>query len=170
MSSFLFSNYKSQYNRVLRILNKISNPINYNGNQTEYEDDLLSFFQNCWHLKDWVMQEPGINRRKLNKKIYKSTSLRICADLANKSKHLVLDFKQVDADIKSCSVTISVPIITIINDGNSELIHTSESVPVGTTTWDYNITISDGSVHKASEVVKQAVADWEAILKDSKLI
>jgi hypothetical protein len=55
-------------------------------------DTALSFFESVHHLKDWLVNDPlsGISEATVESLIRQNPVLRICADLANGSKHLVL--------------------------------------------------------------------------------
>lgn len=82
--------YGEQMKRVRRWLERIELPAE---SQTEHEDFLWSFFQNCWHLKDWIKNDPTTSSGVVNgieSDINRYDSLKISADLANGSKHLVL--------------------------------------------------------------------------------
>lgn len=54
-----------------------------------YEDDLISFFMHCYHIRDWVihLNKIGVTASQVDAFINKHESLRICADLCNGSKH-----------------------------------------------------------------------------------
>jgi hypothetical protein len=63
----------------------------YGGN-TEFE--LFSFFEICYHLKDWVKHSPEYSSlNNIEKFIDNSPALRICADICNKLKHSKLTKK-----------------------------------------------------------------------------
>lgn len=55
--------------------------------------DLFAFFVNCYHLCDWIDQDPDVPQlvsdgaRRL---VSTSDELKICGDLANRSKHSAL--------------------------------------------------------------------------------
>src|SRR4030095_2546076 len=92
-----------QYGRVRRYLERIQDQ---DRDRTEYEDDLWSFFQNCWHLKDWLIndEDPGVSpelrdelKHKLSDSLGPYANLRICGDLANRTKHLKLKNPWADA-------------------------------------------------------------------------
>jgi hypothetical protein len=55
-------------------------------------DATLSFFEAAHHLKDWLGNDPssGITKADGDSLISRSPMLKLCADLANGSKHLVL--------------------------------------------------------------------------------
>jgi len=56
-----------------------------------YVDDILAFFQNCHHLKDWIKNDksaPASLRADVEDYVDKHICLRICADLCNGLKHL----------------------------------------------------------------------------------
>jgi hypothetical protein len=58
-----------------------------------YVDEVYSFFQNCYHLKDWIKNDPTvpqIARLAVEPYINSTRSLRLCADICNSAKHLTL--------------------------------------------------------------------------------
>src|ERR1039457_811516 len=59
--------------------------------QTEYEDMLFAFFQNCWHLKDWIKNDAAAPRTlagPIEELCKQYRPLLLCADIANATKHL----------------------------------------------------------------------------------
>lgn len=96
-----------QWERLNRALKRIEN--NRNRKMEEYEDDAWFFFLHCWHLKDWIKNDDAIDRKhrhSVETDVHEIYELVICADLANRSKHLKLTTKRVDADVTSRSITI----------------------------------------------------------------
>ena len=82
--------YMDQLDRVRRMLDRINRQ---DRSPIEYGDDISSFFQNCWHLKDWVKNDPSVPSgvgKSIEKLVAASKPLMICADLANATKHLKL--------------------------------------------------------------------------------
>lgn len=62
------------------------------GGNTEFE--LFSFFEICYHLKDWIIK--SLNYSSLHNVedfINNSPALRICADICNRLKHKTLTKK-----------------------------------------------------------------------------
>lgn len=57
-----------------------------------YNDDVLSFFVHCYHIRDWILElsKIEITRREVDKFINTHEPLKICADLSNGSKHCTL--------------------------------------------------------------------------------
>jgi hypothetical protein len=54
---------------------------------------MWAFFQNCWHVKDWVCNDPNVSSAQQEaacKMAYASEALVICQDLCNGTKHLKL--------------------------------------------------------------------------------
>jgi len=51
------------------------------------EDYLYAFFQNCYHLRDWISAEGGPS---LDQLFESSDELRLCRDVCNMTKHLQL--------------------------------------------------------------------------------
>lgn len=61
----------------------------------EYEDDVISFFMHCHHIRDWILHlnKVGISATQLDDFINSNEALRVCADLCNGSKHCRLTRK-----------------------------------------------------------------------------
>jgi hypothetical protein len=55
-----------------------------------FQDDIFAFFLNCYHMKDWIKNDPEAGELKdyVEAWINKSEALSICADLCNGLKHL----------------------------------------------------------------------------------
>ncbi|MFV1976450.1 MAG: hypothetical protein ACC651_11930 [Candidatus Scalindua sp.] len=144
-----------QWNRVNRALTKIEN--NQNRNLDDYEDDIWSFFQNCWHLKDWVKNDDVINeiyRTSVENDVHEIESIKMCADLANRSKHLKLTFSRVDANVSSRDLHI----------------HAAPPGQGGYGEYNFKITNSEGAVFDAIEVAKDSVKKWSELLTAYKVI
>ena len=152
--------FEEQLDRVRRFLVRIHDTERA---RRDYEDDLWSFFQNCWHLKDWIKNDPGVPSSvssAIEGDVKKCESLMICADLANRSKHLDLHDARRDADMPGRHI------VAVVNEtsGADKPSHTTSAV-----SWDYRITLRDGSERRAMVVAEQAIADWETLIDNWKL-
>jgi hypothetical protein len=90
------STYQQQWKRVkrwYRRLKYISENKPASESSKNDDDDVAAFFQNCYHLKDWIKNDPqaGKMRNEVEDYVSKSESLSICADICNGTKHLILD-------------------------------------------------------------------------------
>jgi len=82
-----------QIERTERYLNRIRSF--YKGVQNPYhsingfEDDVVSFFMHCYHIRDWVLHlnKKGLKNSDVDEYINSHIELRICADFCNGSKH-----------------------------------------------------------------------------------
>jgi hypothetical protein len=85
-------NYGVQYERVIRWFERFKtiNSGKMHTTSTEnYEDEVHAFFQNCYHLKDWIKNDTSITRLlDVEKYINATVSLQLCADICNALKHL----------------------------------------------------------------------------------
>lgn len=102
--------YMEQLRRVRRMLDRIER--NKGRSVDDYGDDVWSFFQNCWHLKDWIGKDSSVplDKAAILKFVRKSQPLKICSDLANCTKHLEFDDKHepwVDAKPSHSNITIT---------------------------------------------------------------
>jgi hypothetical protein len=153
-----------QYPRVLRFYARITTE--KNKHKPEYIDDLWAFFQNCWHLKDWIMNDDAIpkviadcpnpihKKRKKRTFIKGSTEcidcevngrkyLHVCYDLATYIKHLI---KKPSTLLGSIKVQIG---------------DTFPSGPsTGSSSFDYEIWLDDKSRVNALAAAEQAIETW----------
>lgn len=85
-----FERSKRYLNRVRNIYSGILSPIGHDSDS--YDDDVISFFIHCYHVRDWIihLNKIGITARQVDQFINDHVPLRICADLANGSKHCQL--------------------------------------------------------------------------------
>jgi hypothetical protein len=75
---------------MLRALSKVEKP---DADPTLQLDNLYHFFQDCWHLKDWIKNDNTLSQTTQDAIVTeaeKTESLNFCAELAIESKHLVL--------------------------------------------------------------------------------
>jgi hypothetical protein len=82
--------YRDQLDRTRRFLDRLDRPY---PSVVDYQDDVFAFFQNCWHLKDWIRNDPLIpedQKQRLKQAAEGSRTLAICNDMANGTKHLEL--------------------------------------------------------------------------------
>lgn len=90
------SAWRDQYDRVHRYLTRlqeIANGVEHVRSSLTYKDDMLAFFQNCYHLKDWIRNDSALDpftRCAVECHVNANRELRLCADIANGTKHLVL--------------------------------------------------------------------------------
>lgn len=85
-----------QVERTYRYLERIRSF--YKGIQAPYhsisgfEDDMISFFMHCYHIRDWVihLNKKGLSASNVDKFINENMELKICADFCNGSKHYKL--------------------------------------------------------------------------------
>jgi hypothetical protein len=133
--------YRQQLDRVRRFLNRLENR---HRSDVDYQDDMWAFFQNCWHLKDWVKHceiLPDDKKTAIKELVHRNTTILICRDLANGTKHL-LDDKNLKAQHKVTNVTIT---------------------PGEGTVVDCVIVMRNGTRRSGYELAHECVKAWEAI-------
>lgn len=86
--------YQCQIDRVDRLMEIITSKDEnqHLGDVLRFEDVIFMAYQGMWHIKDWILNDSQFSTYKntLNQRIHQSNVLRVCADLANGSKHLAL--------------------------------------------------------------------------------
>ena len=85
--------YRDQLHRARRFLERVQRLEASRDNATEFEDTVWAFFQNCWHIKDWLRSDPLLDeatKEAATSAAYLSEALRVCQDLCNGTKHIYL--------------------------------------------------------------------------------
>jgi len=82
--------WREQYNRMKRWHTRLSESTAVDDRRS---DDFHAFFICCFHLKDWLRADSSVGdgiRDAVAGFVDRNLWLRLCADLANGSKHLKL--------------------------------------------------------------------------------
>jgi len=151
--------YKEQVERTHRWLNRLQNAASHeneineplpSGKHEEYEDYLYAFFQNCWHIKDWIMGDTSApyTLREAAKRVEKQTphALRLCAGVANGSKHL-----GESRDKSRRAQTVGEITVEIDPEGNSK------------TSYEYKV-VDEGTQRDALELAREALQTWDDLI------
>ncbi len=126
--------YCHQLDRARRFLDRVL--ADYEGlediNEIEFQDMMWSFFQHCWHVKDWVKHDPlasEVQKAVVIRMAHQSGALIICQDLCSGTKHLRLDRPWSGAGAAHLYVDMNIvpergrfEIDCIIDDGHGHLI------------------------------------------------
>lgn len=109
----------------------------------------MHFFQDAWHLKDWIRHDPNSSIGKaIEQHIERYPPLNVLADIANGCKHLVRTRSdRTGAYVTSTDVTV----------------HLARRRPVEVTLY---IELADGSKVTAGQWVEQSAAAWNRMLVD----
>jgi hypothetical protein len=154
-----------QYPRVQRFYARIMDSSNHS---VRYQDDLWSFFQQCWHLKDWIKNDKGIPRlvrEGIEKEVYRRRYIKICGDLANRGKHLRLTKKKGGKEVPRKGAKMTRHISVHLYDTMGAPDQSRSSV-----VYSYPILRVSGSKIDALDLAAKAMCQWEAVLKKWKLI
>jgi len=127
----------------------------YEGRQVDSAEalyDLLSFFLNCHHFRDWLVADKlsRVSRKRATEVIKTSTYLRVCADLANRTSHAALTGCGVDNGPLPSRQSADV-------HGGSDAAHR----------WE--ITAGD-AVYDAFDLALNCVAEWDRALTGRGLL
>jgi hypothetical protein len=153
-------NYQDQLQRARRFLRRLENSTVNPAlelppeRQAEYEDMLYAFFQNCWHLKDWIKNDPSAPTPLVNFVSDTSSlpeSLRLCADIANASKHLRLDRARCGGTVRP-QIKVELTESFITRETSSRVI------------YQYKIEDDTGRSDDALAVARAAMQEWEALI------
>lgn len=134
--------------RWYRRLEEIHIGREHNRESDYYQDVLYSFFQNCFHLKDWLIESGVTNNKVVDKFISSEDDMKICRDLCNGSKHLVIKDPSIDPGIKVKNRAFSLSL-------------SNESPRIKVVYWIE----ADGGVYHAFDVATRCLVLWEEFLE-----
>jgi hypothetical protein len=86
--------WKTQYDRVKRWhkrLQVIRTSRTASTDRDEALDFLYAFFQNCAHLRDWILYSKAIPQQLIEEFFSKNAEMKLCQDICNGTKHFRLD-------------------------------------------------------------------------------
>ena len=89
----------ARVNRWLSVIEQTNAGRTHTRESDAYQDELYAFFQNCYHLKDWLKNSGAVTPDHVESFVRGSESLRICGDLCNGSKHLTLKWPRERHDV-----------------------------------------------------------------------
>ena len=140
--------WSDQFERVRRYLVRVQS---HGRSHIEYEDDLWSFFVHAWALKDWVRNDEALDataREGVVAAAHGEWTLQICADLANRTKHLVLDKRS-----RHDAETVRRDVIVALDETTSP-------------TWTHHISLKSGETIIAQDLAKDVVQTWQRLLAE----
>lgn len=117
-----------------------------------YVDEIYGFFQNCYHLKDWIKNDTHVSRTaaaQVEPFINQSDALALCADLCNSQKHFTLHSPPRSGAIPQ----IGPKHFSLALGGSQATLSMRLSVQSGSTTWD------------AFDLATKCMEDWERFLR-----
>ncbi|QXX27523.1 hypothetical protein JMJ84_14030 [Salmonella enterica subsp. salamae] len=154
-----------QIERSKRYLNRIekiyAGIFSSSGHDKEdYDDDVISFFIHCYHIRDWIIELNTLNIKSGQVDIFinKHQALKICADLANGSKHCKLTRSlrtghqpHIAAKQKQTSTWYS-------GTGGGEVM-----------TCKYTI-LCDGKLYDALQLARECIQLWDSYISELKAL
>lgn len=156
----MIGHYEDQYKRMLRSFEKITG-VNH-PQDPNYRDDVIHFFQDCYHLKDWIKNDEiiKVKYKKLPEKVEKfvlsSEIMGIVADIANASKHLELDDNKMrKPKTGDKNIDFSVPVYG--QYGNVPVV--GEGLLIR---WNHRSSY-------VGEIASRAINEWKGFLDENKL-
>jgi hypothetical protein len=147
--------WQSQWERVQRRLDDVRAVYTGRPGGTDAAIDIVqSFFEAVHHLKDWLRNDPssGITKAAGDKLINGSTTLQLCADLSNGSKHLKLTSSRT-------------------GDPSTTIARNDATVFVGTGTSAHRFYVaSAGTEYDVLQLAEDATAEWHMFLSSQGLM
>lgn len=179
--------WRDQYERMLRSQARLAEAARPSSmGAAEARDRLYHFFQDAYHLKDWLIHDLGWytmnGTRKvltqagqdLERHITGTRALANCADLCNGVKHLVLNSPRIagtPANLASQNVGIVLgPFESALDFGTPQPKGLS-TPPAGSTTAEHSWLVEfDGRYYDAVSLADEIVTEWQKALRARTLM
>ena len=158
--------WPDQYQRMQRSLTRLRNGVH--AEAPEARDALYHFWQDAWHLRDWIIAPPSPKHLDQDTlQLFKqSVALGACRDIANGVKHLHLNRGKSwtasgdYAEVTGQSVVVNMPRIeAVVNWSTGEML-SNESAGDSSIRYSWTVRVNGEHVD-AVELAGQAVADWD---------
>ena len=149
--------YKEQYERVKRWYQRLKNITDgkkHNFPSEYYQDEVLAFLINCYHLKDWIINDvtEGVSRKEVEDFVRQSEFIKVCGDICNGSKHLTITTPKSDKNTRL--------------GGRNFFLELGAIIPVFRA--KYKI-ISGSKEYDAFFLATKCLDHWDRFIKDRKL-
>jgi len=147
--------HKEQIDRVKRWYDRFREITNGRKHDRPVEfakDEAYAFFQNCHHLKDWIIQDKAV--RIADKKavaeqfLNESRWLKLCADLCNATKHLVLKRKPRSDERPEFKAA-----------------HYGLDVSAGTLSVRFEVSTTSGDKLDAFDLATHCLSEWDRLFR-----
>ena len=157
--------YREQLDRLRRYFDRFQRINDGSVFDRPYEDlldDIHGFFQNCYHLKDWLKNDPAFTKyteQQIEQHVTAHPELAICADICNSTKHLLLTSSPRSGALPTLAqIHVTIDITDVISTGQEP----TEEVP-------HTITIKveidhNGAKLDAFDVASKALLAWESFV------
>jgi hypothetical protein len=136
--------WRDGYRRMHRSFAKLAG---HQPNSAAYDDDLYHFFQDAWHLKDWIKNDPDVPQTvkdRIENDLESILAFRIGADLANGSKHVVLT-----QNVRT----------------GAQIFWREQRIHVGGATTQFRIVrLDNGDHYDAAGVADEIIKEWDKLL------
>ena len=91
-----FEGWKGQYNRMLRWRDRANEALKQNNDGNAIYDFIYAFFQNSYHLRDWIVSDGAATKEEMKSLFSSSIELQLCRDICNATKHLQYNNSSID--------------------------------------------------------------------------
>lgn len=115
----------------------------------DLEDNMWAFVWNCWHVRDWIRNDPDLKRdvkKRILTEVEQAANLRIIADLANGTKHFTTSSRSTREGARQSVIQFSPRF-------------------GGGFRADHLVRMPDGRELQLLETAQKAMTEWRDILK-----
>lgn len=152
-----------QFARTKRYLERVrdiySGMLSSSGHDKDaYDDDVISFFIHCYHVRDWIvhLNTVGVTAKQVDSFINRHIPLKICADLANGSKHCRLTRNLRTEQQPHIFYKEHITSTWLTENGGSEHMESKYTIMAGT------------EIHDALELAEACVLLWSEFIEQMK--
>jgi hypothetical protein len=176
----IFTGWREQYWRMRRSRDRLAAAATGQlaADSDEARDRLVHFYQDAYHLKDWLKNDPVVpgpaRGQALEQHITPTSVLALCADIANGAKHLLLKSSRThDSSTGVTSQSVTLRPATVV--GRAVIGSSGAATPPVVAaqpqpalhSW---IIESNGQTYDALVLADQVIAAWDGWLHTHQLV
>jgi len=144
------SPYKEQWGRIIRLRKQLDRfAVADDTNFEEAVDAFTSFYIQCYHLRDWLIQS-GFDTKEVDKYVLSDRWLTLCRDMANTQKHQKITHYKPSNNFVDFGLGVSTPIHKYYDPSN-------QVSRFGIGTWEV------GKPTNALEIADNCIERWKRL-------
>jgi hypothetical protein len=159
------ADWREQYRRMKRARDSMNTTWNDRASRPDHMDHVLDafygFFQSCYHMVDWLENDPSqpIRRSDADRFVYASPALALCSDLCHGSKHATLEARRLLLRPER-EVLSSLP----IQDATGKMI-----AAISVSAMEMSVIRAGQIAKNAFDLADECISEWDRFLSENGL-
>ncbi len=150
--------WRGQFERTARWfarVEKISIERHQTGDLHRHQDFIYAFFQNCYHLREWLVESGVVPQCEMERLFQDHVELQICRDVCNGTKHMQVKRPSIDGDY------------SIFREYDHFHVDRPDDGPHS---MEYLFVLAGSHKYDLFELARKCMAIWEQFLRGKRLL